>query len=76
MTTQTLSPDAENPELLRVDSRGRINLARFTGPGCNYLGHKEDDGTIILRPAVVMTAREFRALAAPAAAATPSEPVA
>lgn len=75
MTTQSFESLPDDAEFLRVDSRGRVNLSRFTQPGQKYLGRCEDDGTVVLRPAVVMTAQQFQALAAPVETRPPGEPV-
>jgi hypothetical protein len=49
-----------------VDSRGRISLGRLAREGTQrYLAHVEDDGTIVLRPAVVVTELEARLLTDP-----------
>jgi hypothetical protein len=50
-----------------VDSRGRVSLGRLRQEGTErYLAHVEHDGTIILQPAVVMSAAEARLLNDPA----------
>ncbi len=86
MSTDPLDPHfitAAPGELLRVDTRGRINVSQWADKGSNYLAHQQPDGTIVLRPAVVMTTASFTALttrlstgAAPAAedTAAPPEP--
>ena len=45
--------------LIELDDRGRTNLRRFGGePHARYLVSVRPDGTIILQPAVVLTAHE------------------
>lgn len=50
--------------LIELDDRRRASLGRV-GRHEKYLAHEEDDGTIILRPAVVMTETEAALLANP-----------
>jgi hypothetical protein len=45
--------------LIDVDSRGRTNLSKFS-KGARFLGRQEEDGTIILEPARIVTAAEDR----------------
>lgn len=49
--------------LLEVDSRKRISLGSLAEHD-RYLAEVEDDGTIVLTPAVVMSAAQARLLAA------------
>jgi hypothetical protein len=52
---------------LEVDARRRLTLGRVGRPGDQrYLATTEPDGTIILRPAVVMTELEARLMTNPA----------
>ena len=41
--------------LVDIDGRGRVGLGRLHPPEGPYLASREADGTVILRPAVVMT---------------------
>jgi len=41
--------------LVDIDGRGRVGLGRLHPPEGPYLASRETDGTVILRPAVVMT---------------------
>lgn len=53
-------PMAEH-RLITPDQRGRISLARLKHPvASHYLVTREDDGTIILRPAVITTVEDDR----------------
>ena len=53
-------------QIVEVDSRGRISLGRLgRSETQRYLARVEDDGTIVLQPAVVVSAFEARALADP-----------
>jgi hypothetical protein len=55
-----------NEHVLDVDSRGRVSLGRLAQPGHRrYLAHVEADGTIVLTPAVVVSALEAEILADP-----------
>ena len=45
------------PVLVELDSRRRLSLARV-GRHSRYLAREEPDGTLILEPAVVLTATE------------------
>jgi hypothetical protein len=55
-----------NQPLLELDARGRAQLGRYVKDGCTrYLVNVEDDGTIVLTPAVVMSAMEASILADP-----------
>jgi hypothetical protein len=49
--------------LLEVDARQRVSLGRLA-TAQRYLAEVEDDGTIVLMPAVVMSASEARLHAA------------
>lgn len=53
----------EKTTLLEVDTRGRISIGSLATHD-RYLVEVEDDGTIVLTPAVVMSAVEARLLAA------------
>jgi hypothetical protein len=45
--------------VIELDDRGRTNLRKFGGrPHGRYLVTVQPDGTLILRPAVVMSAQE------------------
>jgi hypothetical protein len=50
--------------LLELDSRRRLSLGQIAKHD-RYLAEIEQDGTIVLTPAVVMTEAEARLLAAP-----------
>lgn len=55
-------------QLLELDSRGRASFAQILGKssaGRRYLVRHNDDGTIILTPAVVISTLEARFLANP-----------
>lgn len=45
--------------LIETDARGRANLGRF-GKNARFLAHSEEDGTIVLQPARIVTAAEER----------------
>ena len=45
--------------LIETDSRGRTNLSKFS-KNDRFLARQEDDGTIILEPARIVTAAEDR----------------
>jgi len=45
--------------LIETDSRGRTNLSKFS-KNDRFLGRVEEDGTIILEPAVIVTAAQDR----------------
>lgn len=49
--------------LLAVGTRGRVTLGKLA-TARHYLAHTSPDGTVVLEPAVVMTAAEARLLAA------------
>ena len=51
-----------SPTLVELDDRRRISLGKI-GRHSRYLVHEEDDGTIILEPAVVMSETEARFMA-------------
>jgi len=51
------------PVLIDVDERGRVSLGRLHPEPGPYLGVVEPDGTVVLRPAAVMTAAQARLLA-------------
>ena len=53
------------PVLIDVDDRGRVSLGRLRPAPGPYLGVVEPDGTVVLRPAAVMTASQARLLARP-----------
>jgi hypothetical protein len=48
-----------------VDERGRVSLGRLRPAPGPYLGVVEPDGTVVLRPAAVMTRSQARLLASP-----------
>jgi hypothetical protein len=48
--------------LLEPDDRGRINLSRLNGKMADrYLAHLQPDGSIVLRPAALLTERALEA---------------
>jgi hypothetical protein len=51
------------PVLIDMDERGRVSLGRLHPAPGPYLGVVEDDGTVVLRPAAVMTVSQARLLA-------------
>ncbi len=54
----------EEDVLVELDDRRRVSLGRIGRPEHRrYLATEEQDGTIVLRPAVVMTELEARFLA-------------
>jgi hypothetical protein len=53
----------EQPQLIELDPRRRVTLR--LGHHSRYLATEEPDGTVILRPAVIMTEDERALLAAP-----------
>lgn len=53
------------PVLIDVDERGRVSLGRLHPSPGPYLGVVEADGTVVLRPAAVMTVSQARLLASP-----------
>jgi hypothetical protein len=53
------------PVLIDRDERGRVSLGRLHPAPGPYLGVVEDDGTVVLRPAAVMTVSQARLLANP-----------
>jgi len=53
------------PVLIDVDERGRVSLGRLRPAPGPYLGVVEPDGTVVLRPAAVMTVSQARLLAKP-----------
>lgn len=48
------------PKILTTDARGRLSLGR---PDQHFIVREEEDGTVILEPAIVMTELEHRYLA-------------
>lgn len=60
-------PEARQQEgtLIELDGRRRASLGRI-GRHSRYLAFEEGDGTLVLRPAVVMTEAEARLHANPA----------
>ncbi len=53
-------------QIVEVDSRRRISLGRLgRAEHTRYLAQVEDDGTIVLTPAVVVSALEARVLSDP-----------
>lgn len=62
--TNTAVPKGE----VVVDSRGRTSLARVRSKRFDrYLAQEREDGTLILTPMVIISARELAALRDPAA---------
>ena len=53
------------PVLIDMDERGRVSLGRLHPAPGPYLGVVEPDGTVVLRPATVMTKSQARLLANP-----------
>lgn len=53
----------EDDQLLELDPRRRTTLR--VGRHSRYLAHEEPDGTVILRPAVILTADEAALLNTP-----------
>ncbi|MHB2022641.1 MAG: hypothetical protein ACYCO3_04820 [Mycobacteriales bacterium] len=51
--------------LVDVDARGRVSLGRLHPKPGPYLGQVEPDGTVVLRPAAVMTQAQAALLANP-----------
>ena len=49
-----------DPKLITTDSRGRATVGR---PDQSFLMHEEEDGTLVLEPAVVISELEHRYLA-------------
>ena len=49
----------EMTTLIQVDSRGRLSLGSLAQQ-TTYLAHGNDDGSIVLEPAVVLTETEAR----------------
>ena len=60
MTTATTPP---SPPLLEVDARSRVTLPGKAGR--RYLVHEHADGTLVLEPAVVLSALEVAYSASP-----------
>ena len=59
----TLTTSSDVP-VVEVDSRRRISLSKIGRPEyTRYFVHAQPDGTIVLTPAVVMTALEAKVLA-------------
>jgi len=54
-----------SPTLLELDSRGRVALGSLGADRQRYLAHRNDDGTIVLEPAVVLSELEARLHANP-----------
>lgn len=63
MTAHETRPLLPPPQLLELGSGRRLTLR--VGHHDRYLASEEPDGTIVLRPAVVMTQDERALLAAP-----------
>jgi hypothetical protein len=59
-----MEPKEGTKSLLEVDARRRVSLGLLAEHD-RYLVEVEDDGTIVLTPAVVMSAAEARLHAAP-----------
>ena len=57
------APEESTPQLIELDSRRRVTLR--VGHHSRYLAIEEPDGTVVLRPAVIMTEDERALLAAP-----------
>jgi hypothetical protein len=53
------------PVLIDIDERGRVSLGRLHPTPGPYLGVVEADGTVVLRPAAVMTVGQARLLSRP-----------
>jgi len=53
------------PVLIEMDERGRVSLGRLHPTPGPYLGVVEPDGTVVLRPATVMTVSQAKLLANP-----------
>ncbi|MGH9186271.1 MAG: hypothetical protein ACRD0U_10730 [Acidimicrobiales bacterium] len=62
--------------LVEVDSKRRVVLGKLgNSSDTRYLAHDEPDGTIVLRPAVVMSASQARFMANPKRVAALSKAV-
>jgi hypothetical protein len=57
--------NVSEPVLIDMDERGRVSLGRLHPAPGPYLGVVEPDGTVVLRPAAVMTKSQARLLANP-----------
>jgi hypothetical protein len=51
--------------MVELDERRRVSLGKI-GRHTRYLVHEQEDGTIVLEPAVVLTEAEARFMANPA----------
>ena len=60
-----MSADPREGTLIELDGRRRASFGRV-GRHSRYLAYEEKDGTVIMRPAVVMTEAEARLHANPA----------
>jgi hypothetical protein len=56
-------PVDKGQALIAIDSRGRASLGRLHPTAGRYLGEVQSDGTVVLRPATVMTALQARLFA-------------
>jgi len=52
-------------QIVELDSRGRVSLGRLGVEHPRYLAHIEADGTVVLTPAVVVSALEAKVLSDP-----------
>jgi hypothetical protein len=53
-------PNQVGNQIVETDARGRASLGH---PSATYLMHEEEDGTLVLEPAVVVTELERRFMA-------------
>lgn len=60
---------AETRTVVEADARGRVSLARFGIKDTQLSAEATDDGGVILRPAVVLTAAELQHYTDPEAVA-------
>ncbi|HEY5857099.1 MAG TPA: hypothetical protein VIW24_24445 [Aldersonia sp.] len=54
-----------NDLIVEVDSRNRVSLSKLAHKHNRYIVREEEDGTVILEPAVVLTQAERNYLASP-----------
>jgi len=66
MDADAAAVEDRDPQLLEVDSRGRIALGSLREDRRRFLAHRNADGSILLEPAVVLSEAEARLLADPA----------
>ena len=59
---------SEEEQLVEVDSRGRVTLGKLAGEHKRFLASADEDGTIVLRAAVVRSVVEDRLLRDPSIA--------